>query len=935
MDALGRGVIVLPGQEAPDGWAAAARVAIDDTVMRDPAGVADVLHAHWACRQPVVVEVGVDADELRAAEVETAAPYSLAPGFEFARERLYFVARSNNYDSRSGRLVWGPAIEARRLGAGETAEGDVVLPDGRVAWCDGGPRAGSIDVPDGHVLVHRVRLDEGSLEPDRAAPPGGALAPDQERAVGHDAGPARIVAPAGSGKTRVLTERYRLLVTGRGWGARSVGAVAYNVRAKDEMQSRLTDVGDAARRKVRTLHSLGYEILRRGGRGSDVIDEREIRRRIDGMVPVRHRANTDVYAPYLEALSEVRLGLVAPDIVESKRDDVDGFAEMFARYRDGLVADRVVDHDEQIYGALEVLLRRPDVRRELQRECRHLLVDEFQDLTPAQLLMLRLVAAPAYDVFGVGDDDQVIYGYAGADPDFLIRYDHYFPGATGHDLEVNYRCPPAVVDGARNLLSYNRRRVEKEIHAHRTEPLDPSGVGAVHVEPGAPDELARIAVAHISEWIEGGANPSEIAVLARVNAALLPVQVMCVDAGIPCWLPVNASVLDRSGSKAALAYLRLANALAAGVRMDGRDIAIAARRPPRSLPPNVLDRIQKRTWTLTALRALDANLNSRAADRYDEFLDALAKLATSGDTAALLRCVRDEVGLGGALEALDRSGRGPDASHADDLNALIAVAPLRPDPVEFEPWLRSRLPASGRSIPAGDAVALSTVHRVKGMEWPHVVVFGAHDGLMPHALADDIEEERRIFHVAITRCSHDVRILVQAGRRTPFVDQLAAPAPPPEPEAVAAPAPAAPVRPGTTMVADLGLELSYAGSTGPIVELRADVAVIEEPAGARLLVPYDERVEIDGRRYRLLAPEVPLGDVDDDLVTALKSWRRDRAKSDGVPAYVVLHDSHITEIARRAPRTLRELADCPGIGPTKLDRYGDEIIAVVEAAADA
>src|SRR5205085_6714860 len=122
-----------------------------------------------------------------------------------------------------------------------------------------------------------------------------------------------------------------------------------------------------------------------------------------------------------------------------------------------------------IYGAIEVLLRNPDVRRQVQRECRHLLVDEFQDLTPAQLLMLRLLSAPAYDVFGVGDDDQVIYGYAGADPEFLINYDRYFPGGTHHALATNYRCPAPVVRGSRNLLTYNRRRIDKDIVANNSD----------------------------------------------------------------------------------------------------------------------------------------------------------------------------------------------------------------------------------------------------------------------------------------------------------------------------------------------------------------------------------------------------------------------------------------------------------------------------------
>ena len=231
------------------------------------------------------------------------------------------------------------------------------------------------------------------------------------------------------------------------------------------MQARLGDMSNDSRRRVRTLHALGNDVLRRVGGNTALIDEWEMRRRIEALVPVKPRANTDMYAPYLDALSEVRLGLVDPNVVEAQRDDVAGFGAMFDEYRDKLHADRAIDHDEQIYGAIEVLLRAPDVRAAFQREARHLLVDEFQDLTPAQLLLLRLVAAPVYDVFGVGDDDQVIYGYAGADPEFLINYDRYFPGGTHHALATNYRCPEPVVSATRNLLSYNRRRIDKEIVA--------------------------------------------------------------------------------------------------------------------------------------------------------------------------------------------------------------------------------------------------------------------------------------------------------------------------------------------------------------------------------------------------------------------------------------------------------------------------------------
>jgi DNA helicase II / ATP-dependent DNA helicase PcrA len=365
--------------------------------------------------------------------------------------------------------------------------------------------------------------------------------------------------------------------------------------------------------------------------------------------------------------------------------------------------------------------------------------------------------------------------------------------------------------------------------------------------------------------------------------------------------------------------------------LAGADLALAARRPSRSIRREVLQRLSgRRQWRRASLRGIAED----ASGRLDEFLDdldALARAARAGASSeAMLRLVRDGIGLGRALETLDRGGRGPEASHRDDLNALLAVATLAPDPAAFEPWLRGRLDRPRVDADAHE-VTLSTVHRVKGMEWPHVVVLGAHDGLLPHQLADDVEEERRIFHVAITRARDSVHLLAESEAATRFLDELvgAAPHEPLDaPRATTTPRdPKPPPRgsPGVTAVP--GLEVTYSGSTGPIVELRGSGVVIEAHEGSRVVVPYGERVDVDGRRDALRAP------VDERLVDALRAWRRDRARADGVPAYVVLHDAHLETIAASAPTTLGELSRCPGIGPTKLERYGEEIIAIVSELA--
>ncbi len=237
----------------------------------------------------------------------------------------------------------------------------------------------------------------------------------------------------------MLTERLRHLVVDRRFERECVLAVAYNKRAQQEMEARTADF----RPRVQTLNALGYSLLTEArGRAPRVLDEREVRRLVAELVPAQpRRLNTDPIGPYLEALSLVRLGLRDPEEVEAERDDVPGLAAAFDPYRRQLAAAGAVDFDEQVYGAVELLLRDGDRRREAQARCRHLLVDELQDLTPAHVLLLRLLAAPGLDVFGVGDDDQVIYGHAGADPGFLLDFARLFPGAADHPLEVNYRLP--------------------------------------------------------------------------------------------------------------------------------------------------------------------------------------------------------------------------------------------------------------------------------------------------------------------------------------------------------------------------------------------------------------------------------------------------------------------------------------------------------------
>ena len=879
---LGRGVIVTDGDAVPSRWAAAESVTIDAATLESPSLVVERLHSCWSTRHPVVVRLGVDPGAFRMPQTIAGEPWMHSPATEPWFDRLHFLVWANNYDGRgSGAPVWWWGRKANRLlntsavidwarEAGPPA-GDVRLADGTLAWIDGGPRQ-PWDPGLVGAVIHAESVDAGRPTVAGPLPRSAAdLAADQRAAVEHERGPARIIAPAGSGKTRVLTERLRHLIVDRGYEPAAVVAVAYNKEAERELTARST----AFSPHVRTLNSLGLWVLREHrGRLPPVIDEIEVRRLIDSLLPGhrRRRANVDPIGPYLEGLTAIRLGLRDPEEVEASRDDVDGLGELFPRFRATLRDRGVVDFDEQIYAAIETVLADGPFRAQLQRRCRHLLVDEFQDLTPAHVLLIRLLSLPGLDVFGVGDDDQCIYGHAGADPGFLIDYGALFPGAGEHALRVNYRCPTEVVTAAATLLGYNDRRVAKEIVAGQD---NDTTSGALSVVEHGPDDGAAAIAGVVAGWLaEPGVEPVSVAVLARVNSILLAPHVALRAADIPLNSVLTPDLLTRTGLRAALAYLRIA------VNPGGfaaSDVVEILRRPSRGLPQWFPERIaRRRSWTVEAIGALSQQVPEKDRPKVLDLADDLRLVvgAGRGSTRHILEVVRDSVGLGSAMSLLDRTGGGQGASHLDDIDGLITVADLHPEAATFTAWLSEAFHAEREPL----GVTVSTIHRVKGREWDHVAVFGVVDGIVPHRLAEDVEEERRVLHVGITRGRRRVTVTTDRSRPSPFVGELDG---------------STPKRPAVRMP-------------------RPDTA---RRTPRREVAPTDVELSVDA-----IAAE-----------KALREWRTLRAKADEVPAYVVLNDRHLRGIAVARPGDAATLAACDGIGPAKLERYGDEILDVISA----
>lgn len=893
-DVLGRSVLLRADDPIPEPWSSATTIAASADSGPD---VVKRLHEAWRTRERLIIRwTGPRPGSLPTLDLPF---HELAPDSELSGERLAFSVTANTVDLLDGGTRFLPVGQALGLGAALGPDGgDIVLPSGVAAWVDGGPLDRFTAAPlDDLDVVPRIHLVSGRLLPVRPAGDRATaeLAADQLAAVEHRGGPARIIAPAGSGKTRVLTERTRYLVSVCGVDPSAVSLVAYNRRAREEMDDRL---GDIPNLDIRTLNSLALAIAtgRRPFSGRDrardlnTISEIDARRILERLVPGRRRRQlNDPLEPWIDALSACRLGLRDPDEVEAAYGgDVAGFAEVLPAYREALADRGQLDFDEQILTAISVLLTDPDARAAARRAAPVLLVDEFQDLTPAHLLLVRTLAGPAAEVFAVGDDDQTIYGYSGASPDWLVNFDRFFPGAADHRLTINYRCPPAVITAATNLLSHNRVRVVKEVGSPDGRPRS---ADALKITTG--NDPQRALVAHVDDLVKAGAAARDIAVLSRVNAALLPAAVYLAEAGHGVTKPagVSSNLLDRSGFAAALAWLRLASAPAQ--RLADGDIRLALRRPPRSLHPRIVDWVCEQ-GSVKGLLQLAGRLNTeRDANTVTELaadIESLRQLHDDGGSAVdLLDDVYHRIGLLGAASQLDSSQRSARrAAHADELSALRAVAEIGPGASELEGWLRDRLDQlpTPEETSQDDLITLATIHTTKGLEWDHVIVHDVRGDLHPHRLATDTEEERRIFHVAITRGRESVLVnaVPKGGDQpvSPFVAELASPRPADQPW----PEPARQPTAGTvtSRSAPTATKRERAEPSSPIVAARRE---------------------------------------------ALASWRKDRCKADGVPAYVVIDNATLDAIAEAAPTSLGDLGRIKGIGPTKLDRYGADILGVV------
>ncbi len=592
----------------------------------------------------------------------------------------------------------------------------------------------------------------------------------QREAVHAPDGPVLVLAGAGSGKTRVLTHRIEHLVRERGVRVDEILAITFTNKAAGEMRERLAALLGAPARQLwaSTFHSACVRMLRieaeRAGyeRGFTIFDDADQLRLMRSVIE-DEGLDTKRYAPRaaLGWVSERKNRLVGPEAAgrESASFADEVFAGCYRRYQDRLLVNQAMDFDDLIMVAVGLLERDAEVRARWQRRFRHVLVDEYQDTNHAQYRLVRVLAEPERNVTVVGDDDQSIYSWRGADIRNILDFERDFPDATVVALEQNYRSTGTILDAAHAVVSRIPGRHPKRLWTDR-------GPGEPITLVGHRDEYdeARHVVREVRRADAEGIGRAGIAVFYRTNAQSRVIEDMLVRERIAYQVVGGTRFYERAEVKDLMSYLQV-------VANPGNRLAFgrAAGAPRRGLGPACLTKL--------AARADTQGVPLDAAAREPDLIPGLsaAQRAALRALGGLLADLRTLDAAGAPVDrvveaALERSGlrdalaaEGPAEAglgRLENLQELIGVAAEYQAQAE-EPSLSGFLEELALASDADEVeqgteqVTLMTIHNAKGLEFDVVVIAGLEERLFPHARSledpDALEEERRLFYVGITR----------------------------------------------------------------------------------------------------------------------------------------------------------------------------------------
>jgi DNA helicase-2/ATP-dependent DNA helicase PcrA len=610
-----------------------------------------------------------------------------------------------------------------------------------------------------------------------------ALDPDldteQRQAVQHQYGPLLVLAPAGAGKTKTLVNRIVNLVN-NGVAPERILALAFNRQAMQEMNARLQQRGLAAV-NVRTFHALGYEIIRQqlGWQYQATASERELQL-LSACIQEQALSfghNREHLLTCLAALHQIKTELLPPHQVnlEIAGHTVD-LAELFALFWKRQTAERLLTYTDMIYLALRLLLKNPNVRQQWQNRFDYVMVDEFQDLNTGQLLLAEMLTLPQDNFFAVGDDDQLIYAWRGAELAQLLNFSQYYPHASQVVLQTNYRATRAVVRHARWLIEHNQQRVLKAIR-----PSDQAAVGCVQV--GVANDLWEQAQL-VATWLQQQAARNagdwgQFAVLFRTHALQFVLALACQANGIP-HTPIDIARLYRTNpAQDIAAYLTV---LLQPNSATPNEIARVLRRPNKFLTNATIATI--RSWAAVQLAPTLPESQSWERTQLRDFLAELTALRSAGRAsqwrpAQWVAMIAQTFALPQLYQTQSDHWQPELSSEWVLFEILCAVANAHNDPLDWLKAMRAEQNATHQPItsqPAATAqsnqVLFSTIHQAKGREYPFVVYFDVSRYETQPPPTHELEEERRVAYVAITRAQE--RLLITTNRTKPatFVREM-------------------------------------------------------------------------------------------------------------------------------------------------------------------
>jgi ATP-dependent DNA helicase Rep len=605
------------------------------------------------------------------------------------------------------------------------------------------------------------------------------LNPSQRAAVEHGEGPLLVLAGAGSGKTRVVTRRIARLVA-QGTPAWSIVAVTFTNKAAAEMRERvasLTGPKVAKEIRVTTFHSFGLDVL---GKEAKTIGFRNgqfaVFDQADCMGVVRELLrNVDAgkrfdVASILGRISVAKNAFQTADTWEPREgDEYDEIArELYPRYTAALRGYQAFDFDDLVTETVLLLKKREDVRARWQSKIRYLLVDEYQDTNASQLELVRLLAGTHHNVTVVGDDDQAIYAWRGADVTNILDFEQHFTGAKVVKLEENYRSIGAVLDVANAILAKSQgKRHGKVLRATR----DKGPKADLVVFPDPEVEAAWIAdEIHRVTKVEGTLRPRDVAILYRSNAQSDPLELALKERGISHVQIGGQKFYERKEVKDLLAYLRVA--LAPNDEMSLRRVI---NYPSRGIGDVALTKLSMFATArdLSLFQAVEraqaiedlpgAAIEGCAA--FEAIVGETRRLLEAGTpTNEVARQLAEKIDLKSDLMAA--SPGEAFARRWGNVEAVCNVLRKRDErgPADLKSiaeYLRLLTLHTDTEEAQHDSVTLSTMHGAKGLEFSLVFVAGIEEGFLPHSrttdpkvnaiVPQDIEEERRLFYVAVTR----------------------------------------------------------------------------------------------------------------------------------------------------------------------------------------